>query len=163
MSRENHAEHEIRKLAAELYQRAATETDEFELEELVQELLDDLNRRYTDGGDNVIADLVEIIAREAIAAVDKTNTRPTEQPTLSADLDSVVKVGDGRRRARRYMDNQNWVTHLGYIADNAARVNERAARENRRYAALAPYLAQGMNTEAALAAWMADHPEQELS
>lgn len=161
MSRDNHAERQIRKLAAELYEKAAAEGDEFDLDELISQLIADLIERFAEGG-GIVADLIEISARSAVAAIDQQQTKPTEQPSLIADLDSVIAVGEAKRRARRYMDNVNWVTHLSFIADNAARVNARAAKENKRYAALAPYLMQGMDTEAALRAWMADNPEQEL-
>jgi hypothetical protein len=67
-----------------------------------------------------------------------------------------------QRRARRHMDHIDWINYLARVADNAAWVTARAARENKRYSALAVYLAQGMDTETALRTWMADNPGQEL-
>lgn len=163
MSRDNHAERQIRKLAAERYEKTAAQGDEFDLDEMIDELIIDLLARFAEDSGGVVAELIRISARDAVRSVDKEQTKPTMQPTLSAELDHVIPVGDGRRRERRSMDHQNWATHLGYIADNAARVNERAGKENKRYAALAPYLMQGKNTEGALHAWSADNPEQELS
>jgi hypothetical protein len=81
---------------------------------------------------------------------------------LADDLDTAVAIDDSTRWVRRRMDMTDWAKHLGYISDNAARVNARVLKENRRYAALAPYLGAGMDTEAALAAWQGDHPGEVL-
>jgi hypothetical protein len=86
----------------------------------------------------------------------------SEQHTLGDDLDAAIAIGDSTRRVRRRMDMTDWAKHLGYISDTAARVNARVLKENRRYAALLPYLTQGMDTEAALAAWQGDHPDEVL-
>lgn len=159
---ENHAEQQIRKLAAELYDKALAEGEHFTVAELSERLVTDLMRRFADNGRNAVRDLIEISARHAVGYIDKQRTKPNEQAALFDDLDSAIAVGESARRARRRMNNGDWVRHLTYIADNAARVNARAARESRRYSALAPYLMQGVDTEAALIAWQADHPEEVL-
>lgn len=162
MSRETQVEREIRKLAADLYDKALVDGDRFSVAVLAERLHADLLARFASGGRNAVADLVELTARHAVEYVDRQRTKPTEQPTLLGDLDAAVVVGESTRRSRRHMDNGDWVRHLTYIADNAARVNARAAKENKRYAALAPYLTQGLDTEGALRAWQVDHPEEVL-
>lgn len=159
----NHAEQQIRKLAVELYEEALADGRAFTLEELIERLIDDLAARWTTDDRSVLAELLEISAREAVEYVDKRRTMPSEQPTLSEDLDRAIKVGGSVRRIRRRMDAQNWANHMAYVIENAARVNAAAGREQRRYSALLPYLTSGMDTEAALAAWQGDHPDEVLA
>lgn len=159
----NHAEQQIRKLAIELYDQALAAGRGFEIEELVERLIADLVERWSSEDRSVLAELLEISAREAIQYVDKQRTKPTEQPTLGEDLDRSIKVGGSVRIVRRRMAAQDWARHMGFVNDNAGRVNQAAGRENRRYAALLPYLTQGMDTEAALAAWQSANPDQVLS
>jgi hypothetical protein len=162
VARVNHAEQQIRKLAIELYEKALADGAEFALPDLLAQLIEDLIARFADDEHSAIRDLIEISARAAVDYVDRQRTKPSEQPTLGDDLDAAIAVGDSARRVRRRMDMTDWAKHLGYIGDNAARVNARAAKENRRYAALAAYLGAGMDTEAALAAWQGDHPDEVL-
>lgn len=159
----NHAEQQIRKLAIELYEKALADGDRFTLAELIERLIADLVSRWSSEDRSVLAELIEISAREAVEYVDKQRTKPPEQATLSDDLDRAIKVGDAERRVRRRMGNREWSQHLAYVNDNAAKVTAAAARENQRYAALAPYLESGMDTEQAFAAWQSDHPDKVLS
>lgn len=158
----NHAEQQIRKLAIELYEEALATGQHFNLDDLIHRLIADLTARWTTDDHSVLGELVEISARKAVEYVDEQRTRPAEQPTLSEDLDRPIKVGAGQRRLRRRMDGADWAQHMAHVNDNAARVNNAAGRENRRYAALVPYLARGLDTEQALRAWQADHPDEVL-
>lgn len=158
----NHAEQQIRKLAVELYEEALSEGRHFTLDELIDRLIADLTERWTTDDHSILGELVQISARRAVEYVDEQRTKPTEQPTLDGDLDRSVPVGGKQRRIRRRMDNADWAYHMTFVNDNAARVNTAAGREQWRYAALLPYLTQGMDTEAALAAWQGDHPDEVL-
>ncbi len=75
----------------------------------------------------------------------------------------AIAIGDGQRISRRNMTNGHWSAHLAHGGENAAGVNASAARENRRYVALSPYLATGLDTEQAMKAWQAANPGQVLS
>lgn len=159
----NHAEQQIRKLAIELYERALADGSHFTLDDLIDRLIGDLTQRWSNEDRSVLAELLEISAREAVEYVDRQRTKPTEQPTLGDDLDRAIPVGEALRRVRRRMGSRDWAAHLAFVNGNAARVNAAAARENQRFAALATYLESGMDTEQALAAWQADNPNKVLS
>lgn len=158
----NHAEQQITKLAIDLYDAAAETGDHFTTAELVDQLYDDLVRRFGDE-QSAVDDLIRIAADKAIKRVDRERTKPVEQPSLGEDLDRVLPVGKAQRRIRRRMDGSDWAAHLALVADNAARVNAAAAKEQKRYAELSPYLARGLDTEDALAAWQVEHPDEVLS
>lgn len=158
----NHAQQQIRKLAVELYEQALEDGEDFDLADLVERLIADLMTRYTADDRSVVRELIEITARDAVKYVDGERTKPTEQPTLLDDLDRSIPVGPSTRRVRRHMKAAHWAIHLAYVNANAARVNAAAAKENRWYAELASYLASGMDTEQAVAAWQADHPKEVL-
>lgn len=162
MSNQNHAQQQIRKLAIELYEQAIAAGTEVDLAELGDRLIAELAQRFTSEDRSIIAELIEISARDAIKSVDSERTKPVEQPTLMDDLDRPIPIGKALRRIRRRMNAENWAKHMAYVNENAAKVNAAAGKENHRYASLLPYLAQGMDTEASLTAWQADHPEKVL-
>jgi len=158
----NSAEREINKLAVELYDKAAVSGSRFNPAELVDELYIDLVSRFAQER-SATDDLIRIAADKAIRSVDRSRTKPVEQGSLADDLDRVLPVGESNRRARRHMDNVDWTNHIAHVTDNAARVNAAAAREQRRYAELSSFLAAGMDTEAALAAWQTEHVDEVLA
>lgn len=155
----SHVDREIRKLAAELYDEAIAKGARFTLAELIEELSELLRSRLAE---NALDNLILSAASAAIEKVDQARTRPQPQASLLDDLDQPVAIGGGSRVARRAMRNDDWSVHLAHVSENASRVNASAAKEYARHAALGPYLAGGMDTEAAIAAWQADHPGQQL-
>lgn len=74
-------------------------------------------------------------------------------------LDGFVSLGDQARVKKRYMLNADWVTHLQLMNGNVQDVNLRYLTEQADHSKLLPYLAQGMTTEDALAAWRRAHPQ----
>jgi len=74
-------------------------------------------------------------------------------------LDGYVALGDTARVKRRFMVNADWVAHLQLMQDNVQDVNRRYLTEQSDHAKLLPYLAQGMTTEEALAAYRRAQPK----
>jgi hypothetical protein len=113
--------------------------------------------------DNALAeDILKHAASSAVDSVDKTRTMPPQSESLFDSLDQAVPVAPKQRLLRRQMLLADWTAHLGYVSENAARVNASAARENRRFTALAPFLAEGVSTDAAVKAWQEAHPGEVL-
>ncbi len=155
----SHVDREIRKLAAELYDEAVAKGVRFTVAELVEELTELLRARLAE---SALDNLIQQAASAAIEKVDQARTRPQPQASLLDGLDQPVSIGGGSRVARRAMRNDDWSVHLAHVSENASRVNASAAKEYARHAALGPYLAAGMDTEAAIAAWQAEHPGEVL-
>lgn len=144
--------------AGALYDRALDAGKPFTLGDLTEaltvELLDD---------EHDLSELVALAADQAFRRVDKDRTAAAPQSSLFDMLDQAVPIDAGRRLSRRAMRLPDWIAHLGHVADNAARVNGSAARENRRFTALAPFLVGETTTEAAMKAWQEAHPGEVLA
>lgn len=162
MSKGNHAQQQIRKLAIELYEQAVASGARIDLADLIEKLIVDLTARFTDEDHSIIRELIEISAADAVKSVDSDRTKDTEQPTLLGDLDRPIPIGKSIRRIRRRMDAEDWLQHLLFVNENVERVKLAAARENNRHKALRRYLNKGMDTENALAAWQSDHEGEVL-
>lgn len=161
MSARNPIERQLLKLAAECYDLAVERGEHFTVADLGDSLATDLVARFDRDG-SITRDLIGMTAHHLVAAVDRERTKPVPEATLFDDLDRVVPVDAGQRIARRHMDTRDWSAHLANVSANAARVNASAAKENTRFAALAPYLSTGLATGEAVAAWVADNPDQIL-
>ena len=155
------AEREILKLAIEAYDGALERGGRFSIVAVGDRLYAEQVDRYSEDH-SVGRDLLRIAIHDAIRKVDRQRAKLAPQATLFNDLDRPIPVGQAERIARRHMFLPDWAVHLAFVGDNAANVNAGAARENRRFTALSPYLSQGMNTEASVNAWQIDHPDGEL-
>lgn len=153
---------EIRKLAAEHYDTAAGTGKHYLLTDVEKELVADLTKRYQTGTRSIVSDLIVAAAHAAVLRVDESRTAPEPQATLLDSMAQPVAVADRQRIVRRSMTAADWAAHLGHVADNAARVNASAAKENKRFSALAAYLTGDTTTEAAFAEWQAANPGAEL-
>lgn len=154
---------ELRKLAADHYDEAAAIGERFTINAVAESLTEDLVLRLSDTDRSVTRDLLALLAHLAVERVDKSRTAiDAAQGSLLEALDQPIALDEGERLSRRRMTAQDWTTHLGHVASNAARVNASAARENARFAALAPYLTGDTTTEQAIAAWQVDNPGEEL-
>lgn len=157
----NHIQREILKLAVELYEEALASGEHFAVADLAERLTEVLLSRFADEG-SVVRDLIESVAQSTMRTVDKERTRADTQASLLDDLDRPIPVGESKRIARRAMRQGDWSVHLANVSDNASRVAAAASTEYTRHAALSPYLSAGMDTEAAVRAWQADHPDEVL-
>lgn len=157
----DHITRAIKKRAAEAYDLAVQRGDYFDCESLAEELVTELLADLDDDG-SIFADLMAAAARTAVNSVDASRRVAPPQADLFDSMDQPVAVGGGRRIVRRSMGVKDWIDHLAYIGDNVARVNAAAAKENSRFSALAAYLADGMDTEAAAAAWAEANPGELL-
>lgn len=157
----NHIEREILKLAVELYEKALAEGKRFTVFDLAEQLSAVLLERFAEEN-SVVRELIVMTAHSTMKRVDKDRMKPDPQLSLLDDLDRPVPVDDAQRVARRHMRSTDWTAHLEHVSANAARVNAAAAKEYARYRALAPYLAEGMNTEEAVAAWREYHEGEVL-
>lgn len=152
---------DAKKIASEHYDEALAAGD-FSLADVIEEVNKDLVARMVDGDRSVVVQMVWMLARQAVEMIDKARTT-SDEATLFDALERPVKLGEGQRLAYGFMTTQNWVTHLGYVAENAAKVNAAAARENYRFAALAPFFTDNtVTTERALALWRAANPGRDL-
>lgn len=143
--------------AALIYDRALDAGIPFGVADLTESLVADLLEDEHD-----LTELVSLAADTAVRKVDKDRTNNRPDATLFDSLDQAVPVAGGMRVARRAMRMLDWTAHLEHVADNAARVNHSAAKENRRFSALAPYLSNGASTEDAIKAWQEAHPGELL-
>ncbi len=157
----NYTDREITKLGVELYDAALAAGDRFTVADLAEQLAKVLLTEYS-ADTGVVHDLIVSAAHSMMGRVDRERTRPAVQASLLDDLDRAVPVADSQRIARRRMRGDDWSAHLGHVSENASRVTAAAAREYARHAALALYLSDGMDTEAAVGAWQAGHPGQVL-
>jgi hypothetical protein len=126
--------------------------------------LDDLKEKVAVAltADALAEDILRHAASSAVDSVDKSRTMPPQSDSLFDSLDQSVPVAPKQRLLRRQMRLPDWTAHLGYVSENAARVNASAARENRRFTALAPFLAEGVPTDEAVKAWQEANPGQVL-
>lgn len=108
-------------------------------------------------------EIIRHAASNAVERIDTSRTMPPQSDSLFDSLDQSVPVAPKRRLLRRHMRLGDWTAHLGYVGENAARVNASAAKENRRFTALAPFLAEGVSTDEANKAWQEAHPGEVLS
>lgn len=157
----NHVEREFLKLAIEMYEEAIRLGKRFSVTELAEELARVLLERWSDEH-SVAQDLIVSQAHATMAKVDKQRTRTDTQAPLIDDLDRPIPVDGGQRIARGRMRARDWVTHLTNVSENASRVNASASKEYARHTALAPFLASGLDTQAAFAAWQAANPGEVL-
>lgn len=146
----------IKLRAADLYDDHLDRGEPFTVADVTAALAEELV------GTDDLRFLAYLAADSAIQAVDKQRTTAPPQASLFDVLDQAVAVSDGQRVARRNMTALDWSAHLGHVAENAARINASAARENQRFAALAPYLRGDVTTEQALKAWQQDNPGRDL-
>ena len=151
---------DVRKLAADHYDIALA-AGSFNVADIIDNLTTDLVERMADGDQSVTVALISLAARQAVDAIDKARA-VEEQESLFGALDRPIKLGDGERLAYRFLTAQGWSKHLGHVGDNAAKVNASAARENRRFAALATYLVGAKTTEQALVMWQTANPGKDL-
>lgn len=144
--------------AARIYDRALDSGKPFSISDLQDQLVSEV---LADAHD--YTEVVGLAAIAALSRIDKDRTANDSQAALFDVLDQAVSVGPGARVARRGMRFADWTQHLSHVGENASRVNASAARENRRFTALAPFLATGLDTEQAMKAWQAANPGQELA
>lgn len=78
-----------------------------------------------------------------------------------AALDGYWKLGGANRVLIRLATFTEYQQHLGYVADNAAKVNAAAAKKQQEAARLSPYFTTALTTVAeAVAAYFHDHPAE---
>lgn len=147
----------IRQRAADLYDDLLDRGEPFTVLDVTEALATELSN-----GDD-LGRLAYLAADSAVQSVDKQRTTAPPQTSLFDLLDQAVPVAFGQRVARRSMRMDDWTAHLTHVADNAARVNASAARENQRFTELAPYLANDATTEQAIKAWQAANPGRDLA
>lgn len=143
--------------AADLYDNALDAGEPFTLADLSYLLAEEL--RHSNDLDSVLI----AAAERAVGNVDKQRTAPSQAGLFDDALDQAVPIGNARRLSRRHMLLSHWVEHLTHVGENAARVNNSAARENTRFTALAGYLVEGCTTEQAHKQWAEDHPGEVLA
>lgn len=146
----------IKLRAADLYDDHLDRGEPFTVADLTALLAEEL----ADSDD--LRHLAYLAADSAVQAVDAQRTKAEPQASLFDLLDQAVAVGNGQRLARRNMTALDWSAHLQHVAENAARVNASAARENQRFAELAPYLTNDATTEQAIKAWQQANPGRDL-
>lgn len=94
-----------------------------------------------------------------IRAIDN-DRRKRDEAALFGDDDQVVALPSGKRRRKGSCGIKEVGQHLGYVSENAAKVNVAAAREHHEAGLLMPYLAGGLLWEQAKVAYAADHPDE---
>ncbi len=103
--------------------------------------------------DGFVRNIAEIIDR------DSTREEDTKQPTLF-DIGGVYKLGDGRRVSKRFA----MITHaheaMSIHDENLANDLKANARRHEELARLTPFWPMGTTKEQALAAYLAEHPEE---
>lgn len=118
----------------------------------------------------VILDPASSVEREAayiiglVETVDKRKVERGHSAQLNLfsgqpdALDGYLALGDGRRVQVRHAMAVDWADTLGLRAENLANVAKAYHTVVAQHAKIAPYLAQGMATDAAVLAYMRDHP-----
>ena len=144
--------------AAGLYDRALDSGAPFNPADVTAMLIEEVLNDQHD-----VTEIVGLAAAAAVARVDKERSANDAQGSLFDSLDQSVPIADGQRIARRQMTLSHWTEHLAHIAENVSRVNNSAARENRRFSALAPFLSQGLSTEMAVKSWQEQYPDAVLA
>lgn len=153
------ARKQVLALAGRMYDNALDRGEPFTLGDLTERLTSEL----LDAAPDVVESLAALAADSAMRSVDRERTATPPQATLLDSLEQAIPVGGGRRLSRRNMRLEEWVAHLEYVADNTARVTASAARENRRFSTLAPFLTGDATTEDAVKAWQEAHPGEVLA
>lgn len=94
-------------------------------------------------------------AENLIRTADKALTaRAGDHPSLFADADGLVAVGPNERVRRGAMRKEDWKAHLGISDANRERVDASNDREHAEYELLEPWLDLGLDTDAAMAAYV---------
>lgn len=153
---------EIHKRAGEVYDLALGRATKFDVDTLTTELSTVLAKAKLGSDRQLVGLLLADTARSAIALVDERRKKADTQATLPTLMDQSIALGGGTRIARKAMKLGDWATHLQHVSINASQVNASAARENARFSALAPYLGDGLTTEAAAQAWQTANPDSVL-
>ena len=149
------AETMLGKIVREAYDRRAESGDEFTIEEVVEDVLEDPTL------DSVSVGLIEEAVAGKVRSVDRSRTnRDDAQGVLFGDCEQIIPLGEGRRRRKGSLTAADVLAHLALVEENLRAVQAAADLERREAEALLPYmLERNLVWEQAVEAYLDDHPE----